>query len=117
MMALDWLNPFRYTVRPALAGCALGLLALGGGHYLLPLAVVPGVIFCVIGGRIAIDRRIAYGNIGTDGYSDDEVVYRVVIPWRDRRRSLSVSRQTAAGAVIIFGVFFLCLAAAGFAAI
>jgi hypothetical protein len=106
-MALDWLNPFRFTARPALAGLVFGLLAVAGGHYLLPLALVPGVIFCVIGGRIA------YGPADADEY----LVDRALIPWRGRRRSLRVSRETAAGAVIIFGVFFLCLAAMGFAAI
>lgn len=108
-MPLDWLNPFRSTGRPAVAGTALGLLAVAGGHYLLPLAVVPGVIFCVIGGRIAF------------GLADDDageyLINRRLTTWRGRRLSVSLSRQTAAGAVLIVGVVFLSLAAAGLASI
>jgi hypothetical protein len=106
-MAQDWLNPFRSTGRPALAGAVLGLFAVAGGRYLLPLAVFPGFVFCVLGAKIACAPANA----------DEYLVTRRVTRWRGRPMSLSLSRQTAAGAVIIVGVVFLCLAAAGIAGI
>jgi hypothetical protein len=54
-------NPLRRVGPPALLGVVLGVGALSGGHRLWPVGVVPGVIFSVLGVRIAYDRRLARG--------------------------------------------------------
>jgi hypothetical protein len=106
-MILDWLNPFRQLLRPVAIAIALAVVAVAGGRYLWPVAIVPGLIFCVIG------ARIAYGHRGADDY----LRLRASIPWWGSGTSPNVHRQIEGGILCVVGIFLVCLAAAGFAAI
>jgi hypothetical protein len=97
-------NPLRRVGPPALLGVVLGVVALSGGHRLWPVGVVPGVIFSVLGVRIAYDRRLARGA--------DQI--REATAWNAWTPAWYF-RQVNGAVIAIFGLFFLGLGAAGIA--
>ena len=104
-MALGALNPFRHGTIPALASVVLTIVAFAGGHYLWPIAVVPGVTLCVLGTRIAYAHRGA-----ADFYQ-----YREMVPWWGVGLSVETHRQIEGAVICVFGLFLIGMAAAGVA--
>jgi hypothetical protein len=105
-VSLGTFNQLTRVGPPALLAVIVGCAALVGGHYAWPVAMVPGVILCVVGLRIAYDS----------GLTADAERIRNATPW-NRGTPLTFYRQMSGAVVSIFGLFFLGLAATGIAKI
>lgn len=100
---LSSLNPLRHIGPPAMLGVLVAVLAIvGGGPWAWTTGLVPGVIFLVLGVRIAYDSRL----------SADADRIRGSQPW-NAGTPLWAYRQINGAVIAVFGIFFLCFAAAG----
>jgi hypothetical protein len=104
MKRLSRLNPLHHFAAPAVVAVVVGALCIAGGRYMWPLGVVPGLILCVLGGRIA------YGHRSEAFFT----TMRGVIPWGVGMPE-RVQRQIGGATVFVFGLFFLAIAATGVA--
>jgi hypothetical protein len=85
----------------------VAVVAIAADRYVWPVAVIPGLIFCVLG------TRMAYGHRGADAY----LRHRSLAPWWGVGTSLNAHRQIEGAVVCVIGVFLLCFAGAGVASI
>ena len=97
-------DPLRRVGLPALLGVVVAVVSLAGGRHLWVIGIVPGVIFSVLGVRIAYDARLTSG----------AERIRAATPWNGLV-PLWWFRQWAGAMIAIFGLFFLGLGAEGIA--
>jgi hypothetical protein len=100
---MERFNPLKGVGVLALLGVIGGAMALSGRRHLSALGLVPGVVFSVLGARIAYEARLARGA--------DQIraatLWNAWTPW--------YYRQVNGAVIAIFGLFFLGLGAEGIA--
>jgi hypothetical protein len=101
---MERFNPLKRVGLPALLGVIGGAMALSGGRHLSALGLVPGVVFSVLGVRIAYEARLARG-------ADQIGAATLWNAWTP----IWYYRQVNGAVIAIFGLFFLGLGAEGIA--
>jgi hypothetical protein len=104
MSEMQRFNPLKRVGPPALLGVIGAIVALTGGHHLGAIGLVPGLVFSVLGIRIAYDPRLARG----------ATQIREATPWNAWIPTWYY-RQVNGAVIAIFGLFFLGLGAEGIA--